>query len=389
VLQTGHGSNPGGKSATYSSPADAEILTTPSEAQSAPSQLGNVLSSIIDDIQAEQREDRRERLVAHAAALIERRGLAAVLEVLGEREASEVLREIQVELLDRLARKHPRIAADFALRLDSARSREAMEVVMALWAADSLADAVAWAGHLPSGEAADHARLALAVEAARADPATAVNLAREAAASPERDALLDHAASEWASTEPAEALTWLEQLDDPALRAHLVGSIATVLADRDPIAAAEMALSAMPDGRLRDDVVVGIVQRWSQASPDAAAAWVARFPESALRTAAVENVVKLWPPDHQRPASDWLSGLAPGASRDAGFLAYAEQIAPHSPQNAASWAGAITNPVMRDAQLEKILEAWKATDPTAARRWLQSAPLPPATRTRLLAKYRG
>jgi len=143
-----------------------------------------------------------------------------------------------------------------------------------------------------------------------------------------------------------------------------------------------MAITSLPGGKTQEDVLVGIVQRWTQKDPATAAAWVARFPEGALRSAAVENLVKLWVP--QNDAATWLDALPPGASRDSGLRAYAEQIAPAHPREAATWAAAIANPQMQAAQLERSIRAWKESDPSSATQWLRTAALSSTLRNRLL-----
>jgi hypothetical protein len=177
----------------------------------------------------------------------------------------------------------------------------------------------------------------------------------------------------------------VKQIEDDSLRSQLVAVVATVLSQSDAASAAEIALSALSPGRMQDDAVVGIVQRWTQRDAASAAAWVAAFPEGALRTAAVENVVKLWP--SRTEAATWLSGLAPGASRDNGLRAYVEQIAPAHPREAAVWASAITDSQMQAAQLKRIVHSWMDRDPASAALWVRTASLSSGIRQQLLQPH--
>lgn len=72
--------------------------------------------------------------------------------------------------------------------------------------------------------------------------------------------------------------------------------IAIVWSASAPVDAATWALNELPPGRLLDDTVVSIVQRWAQRDMDGATAWVEQFPEGALRAAAVENLLAQWSP---------------------------------------------------------------------------------------------
>jgi hypothetical protein len=208
------------------------------------------------------------------------------------------------------------------------------------------------------GESEDkhRAKLILASEAARTDPETALALARDLPPSSARDELIARAVAQWAASSPEDAAAWLEQQEMEPSRDLLFATLATVWADSDPSAAARYALENLPPGRLLDNALVGIVQRWTQRAPAAAAAWVARFPEGPLRDASMENVTKLWTNQDPQAPGPWLKSITAGTSRDNAIRAYAEQLAPSSPTAAAEWAATIDNPELREKQLAQIRE---------------------------------
>jgi hypothetical protein len=162
--------------------------------------------------------------------------------------------------------------------------------------------------------------------------------------------------------------------------------VAATLSEADSIAAAELVLDSLPPGKAQDDVLVGVVQRWTQRDPVAAAEWVSRFPESAVRNSAMENVIKLWCAQDLSAPGQWLGTLKLSPSRDEGLRAYADALAPHLPREAAAWASAIANPELRAAQLERVVANWLQTDRTAAMQWMETAQLPGTLRERLLVK---
>jgi hypothetical protein len=74
--------------------------------------------------------------------------------------------------------------------------------------------------------------------------------------------------------------------------------------------AASLAADALPPGRLQDDAVARIAQRWSQRQPEIAAAWVEQFPRGELKRAAVESVSAQWLLRDPAKASQWRNRMA-------------------------------------------------------------------------------
>jgi copper(I)-binding protein len=330
--------------------------------------------------------DARERMLTDLAAWMEGRDPTTGLDFLTRQEPSEIIADLQERLLQLWAGKDAPAAATAALKIGGHNAREALETVLRTWAEERLNEAIAWVNQMPEGAEKQTALLSLALTAARTEPETAVALASDLPSSPERDEMILHAASQWAASDPASASAWAREIQESSLRDQLLTTIATVLGDSDPIAAATLAIETLPPGKAQDDAVVGIVQRWAQNDPNAAAAWVRAFPEGAVRSAAVENIVKLWADKDARPAGEWLNSLPPSAFRNNGVRAYSEQIAPSSPREAAVWAGTITDPQMRIAQLENIAKIWMQSDSVAATAWLSQMPFSQEFRSRIFRR---
>jgi hypothetical protein len=164
---------------------------------------------------------------------------------------------------------------------------EALIKAAVAWASQSPTEAVAWASQIPRADARQRAMLTVAAEVARSEPTIALTVVAGLPPDPARDDLVVHAAAQWAATEPANAAEWAEQIPDTHLRQRVVSAVATEWGGSDPIAAAQLALQTLPPGRAQDDAVIGIVQRWNQAEPEAVAAWVGEFPAGQLRKTAM------------------------------------------------------------------------------------------------------
>lgn len=205
-------------------------------------------------------------------------------------------------------------------------------------------------------EVKHRAKLILARETARTDPESALALTRDLPPSSARDELIAHTVAQWAAIAPEDTAAWMEQQEAEPSRDPLLATLATVWADIDPSAAASFALESLPPGRLQDNALVGIVQRWTQQDPAAAAAWVETFPEGPLKAAAMENIAKLWANQNPHAPGTWLNSINASPSRDIALRAYAEQLAPTSSIIAAEWASSIGDPALREQQLARIRE---------------------------------
>jgi hypothetical protein len=140
----------------------------------------------------------------------------------------------------------------------------------------------------------------------RTDPIAALRIASELPGSAACDDVIRRAAAEWASEDPASAMEWTEKISDEPLRQAVLAAGFVAWSEIEPANAATRALEKLPAGRLLDDTLVSIVQRWAQTDPGAAAAWVERFPEGPLRAAAVENLLSQWRQTDPVAAQGWL-----------------------------------------------------------------------------------
>jgi hypothetical protein len=203
---------------------------------------------------------------------------------------SETTTELSLRLVRKWAEAAPAAAADWVAQLPVGPLRaEALDQVAIVWANQALENAAAWARLLPP---ADRPRAlgSIAQEAVRTVPVKALQFALELPAAPLRDGLIRRAVAEWVTTDPEKAVAWARQLPDDTLRDEVLAATATAWSDHDPSAAATLAATELPSGRLQADTVVSIVQRWAQQNPDRAAAWVQTFPENDLRWDAIENL---------------------------------------------------------------------------------------------------
>jgi hypothetical protein len=193
-----------------------------------------------------------------------------------------------IEALRSWADNDPAASASYAEQLPANPARAAaLETVAIAWANRDLTTALKWARQWPIETERRTILMAIGVEAVGANPLTALTVASGLTPSPDRDELIQRAAAEWALTAPTAARDWALQITDENLRTKTLSAIAIAWADSDPASAATLAVEQLPPGRLEEDAIVSIIQRWAQQSPKQAAAWVDTFQESELKTSAL------------------------------------------------------------------------------------------------------
>ena len=374
------------------SASSATESTEPEGAAAAPVSNVHALTPLQERIQArlaelqsKHEDEQIQDLIEALASEVQVGDIAAVLKFLDEQPRSELIDVFRGHLLRRWAQFDPRSAAEAALVFDSSSGSRTVEGVLGVWSGQQLDQAIAWMRQLPEGHERWNALLTVASEAARTRPIDAIEIACELPESQERTDLLRHASAQWASSAPGDALKWTSEIQDDALRETLLASTITAIANSDPVGAATFAVKSMSPGRLKNDTLVSVVQRWAQRDPEGAAAWIAQMSGGDLRTASLENLISLWMDRDRNTAGMWINSLPTGAESDPAKRTYAEKLAPIVPASAIEWALSIGDLDLRQQELENIAEVWITNDRLAAANWIRQSPLSDAAKKRLMS----
>jgi hypothetical protein len=260
------------------------------------------------EIAAETDLSRREE---RCASLLEAAASSDLTAVLAElHHAGFGADDFTRRLLRRWVEADVRAAAAWAEQLPAGAVRAAaLSDVAVEWANADLKSAAEWAQQLSEPAEQQTALLAIANEAVRTEPMEALRLAVDLPAGANRDETIRRAAMEWAEQDGPGATDWAKQITDVALREKVMAAEAVAWAETAPEAAATFALESLPAGRLLEDTVLSIVQRWAQQQPQQAATWVAQFPPGELQVAAVESVAAMWGAHDQPSAEAWRNGM--------------------------------------------------------------------------------
>ena len=146
------------------------------------------------------------------------------------------------------------------------------------------------------------------------------------------------------------ALSWAQDLSDPAARNAVLPNIISAVAENDPRRAAQM-LSRL-SGETQTAAATSVISQWAASDPQAAGNWAVSFPEGKTRGQIFANLINRWAGNDPTAAASWLGNLSEGPSRDQAVSAFSNRIGSSDPQAAVQWAATIGDDSLRNSQME-------------------------------------
>ncbi len=331
-------------------------------------------------------------VLATASARVAQDDFAGAADALGALPAAERV-GVARELAESAAARDPWRAGRLAVAMPEGdpQAAAAEVVVRAMLARDPDAT-VRWALAATDPAAGFAVRRAVAEQFVQGDATAALERFTAVPISPERDSLLALAAAAWVRHDRTTALAWGRALPAGETRALAISSMGFEIAQTAPERAVEVA-ETLPEGHDRWQLFSAIGQTWVARDPEAAWSWARGFPEGEARTAAVAGIeTGLGGAGLRNPAlAAGLAGggarrvavggtvagaggagaPAPGLAREDALRRQFEEMLRRSPRLAADWLTSLPSPDRSDEMLARLTREWFATDPGAARKWLQ------------------
>ncbi len=131
----------------------------------------------------------------------------------------------------------------------------------------------------------------------------------------ERIRLIQHFAMRRAEENPDAAMRWAETLGSEKEMSAARCQVALVMAEDDPLKAADLLSDSGVEGREFDVTLVQVIQRWAEKSPDEAAAWAVNFQPGEARSASIREIVVRWIEKDPAAVFSWKNGLTDSAIR--------------------------------------------------------------------------
>lgn len=183
--------------------------------------------------------------------------------------------------------------------------------------------------------------------------------------------------SDWIQNAPAEARAWADALPPNATRDQLQIEVARVLATRGEYGEATRVLANLGKD-VSPNAVAQVASTWARRDPRAAAEWAIAQEPGTAQSRALAGIVGTWADDDQAGVENWLAQFPPGETRDRSvkeFLFRRNSWTTTREQRTAefdAWFGYIDDPWQRAQVARSSFRQRKLHDPAAARAWLSS-----------------
>jgi hypothetical protein len=283
---------------------------------------------------------------------------------------------------ENLARSDPSAAFDMARTLTNDQFRRATLSDLAQSIDPSrLSEFRELAAKLPGREDREAAEDGIVSVWAQFDPIAAATWAlRDERPSTQRE-YLHRIMFRW--DDHSAAVRWAQAIQDEDTRSLAIEVVAHHMAETEPDLAAAL-LEQLPE-RNRDYLPAHITEQWAKNDPDGAAAWAITLPEGESRGRALQKVIDAKMGSGIADVAAWLETLPAGGSRDTAVDYFSNLTRSIDPVGTLAWTLTIADDWKRRGAIARTVEAWRETDPEAARRWIESTDtLPPETKKKLL-----
>jgi hypothetical protein len=297
-------------------------------------------------------------------------------------------------------------------QMQSAKIRmELRRTLLANWIQRDMPGVAAWLGTEGVEQETElrmEARALLLEALGKWEPESALTWMK--ASLPERDLLYEPFFRQWAGVSPAAACAKLRQLaeggqDNPELWKNLLGQVAAQWAVAD-VRGAVNWVQSLPEGALKSQAMLQVSNRWTETSPQeaaayaarqndselldavagkwantspqAAAAWAAGLPDGA-RDGVIARLANTWAQKDPAAAATYTASLSPGAAQDQALGAVVTAWACAAPEQAAKWVSQFPESPVREIAMARLIGAWAGTKPEEAGQWLQTLPVSPST----------
>ncbi len=150
-------------------------------------------------------------------------------------------------------------------------------------------------------------------------------------------------------------------------------------------------LADVPASEAKSRSMTLLAEVWGTSDPLSALEWAGKQTDAGEREKAAGAAVEAWAKQDAWGASEWIKEQPPGADRDTAAHHLARVMRNEEPQSAWAWAGDIQDPATRLEAQTAVLRKWRDSSATDAQAAVEALPetLTPAERQRLTDTLAG
>ncbi len=161
----------------------------------------------------------------------------------------------------------------------------------------------------------------------------------------------------WASVNPRDALSWVNQmLESDLIEKKTIpkSALFQALAYQDPTMARSLIDQNSDLFPPNVENVTTLAFQWTKNDPPGAAAWINTLPASENKNRAYQTVAETWISYDSIQASKWISGLDSGNPRNHAIVAIVNATMQDDPETAYEWSNLITDSKLRQQTIDRL-----------------------------------
>ncbi len=288
-------------------------------------------------------------------------------------------------VVETLLREDPKLAGDFALTIPAGPYQiDALRSVARRLLEESPQSALDWLStKLPAGPTRSTLFRDTLMSFASTDPAAAVSYLDQVAGNTRVNVALN-LASNWARLDPQSAAAWAAKLPADQNRTSILRSLVRSWAAGKPAAALEFALR-QADPKEQAATIQAVGQSWPASSTADLHTTLGRLPSDDARKSFLDGMLSGLGRTQPQAAAELVASLPAGTVHDSAARAYIANAAYADLALASRVANSIADNSVRQDALTSIARIWLTKDRAATTAWLATTDLPEATKQQLLA----
>lgn len=160
----------------------------------------------------------------------------------------------------------------------------------------------------------------------------------------------------------AVLMPWVENLPEGRLKDQAVGRIIEKWALYEPEKAKEwMERNAQSEGL--QSAREALAEAWVKVNPAAALKWIDSMGDGGRKGELYTRAIGRWIDADINAAGEWLATQTPSSTLDGAFERYAFKVMGQNPADTMPWAESIADEVMRQRTMERVAMVWSRRDP--------------------------
>ncbi len=177
-------------------------------------------------------------------------------------------------------------------------------------------------------------------------------------------------------TSTTSVVEWVDSLEDDATREQMWMQAGSLIAHRDPDAAAEL-LDRVP-GAARESWITTVAAAYANIEPARAVQWVKTFEHEPGYPRIVQQLAMTASGRNPEAALEIVNHTVVGKDRERVLAEIMSMLAHQAPDSAASLLDELSDESLRLQSIGAVATAWAQFDPDAALKWMTSLPPGPS-----------